>query len=251
MPEEQPAQHEVPTVQQQIANNGYAVAALIVGIVAFFTGFIPIWGLFSGLTAVVLGMLALRKPTGRGLAVTGVVTGALAALTGLLVTAAFITSLTSNAAVRIQEQQKELHSRELINAKKNFSKGETAIFDSLEVKVVSIDRNYTLENDTRNREGAEYIRVNLTVKNIGKNNKYEYIDRSTFRVRSNGALKSAVYEQKSTPINPSNDIAPNASVTESYVYSIKQDSTDLKLEYQTMTRYGQGNGKPFTYSLAL
>jgi hypothetical protein len=49
------------------AGNGMAVASLVLGLLSFCLG--PLTGLIGG----ILGLVALRKPTGRGLAITGLV----------------------------------------------------------------------------------------------------------------------------------------------------------------------------------
>lgn len=65
---------------------GLAIAALIVGIVAFFIGWMPFFGFLVGMTAVVLGIIAIVKKQPKGLAVTGLVLGGLAAATSIVIT---------------------------------------------------------------------------------------------------------------------------------------------------------------------
>ncbi|MET3636756.1 MULTISPECIES: Ltp family lipoprotein [Curtobacterium] len=78
---------------------GLAIAALVVGIVAFLTGLVPVFGALVGITAVVLAILALRKQQSKGLAVTGLVLGALATLSSIG-TAAGIGALVNSDEVR-------------------------------------------------------------------------------------------------------------------------------------------------------
>lgn len=71
--------------------NVIAIAALVAGIIAFFTGLVPVLGLLLGIVAVVLGVLGLRKAkglygSGKGLAITGLVLGAVALITSLFTT---------------------------------------------------------------------------------------------------------------------------------------------------------------------
>ncbi|MGN6407944.1 MAG: Ltp family lipoprotein, partial [Curtobacterium sp.] len=70
-----------PTPQQRTA--GLAIAALVVGIVAFVFGWVPVFGAILGVVAIVLGAIALRKRQSKGLAVTGLVLGAVAAITSI------------------------------------------------------------------------------------------------------------------------------------------------------------------------
>lgn len=65
---------------------GLALAALLVGIGAFLVGLIPVFGALVGIVAVVLGALALRKRQSKGMAVTGIVLGSIAALVTIAIT---------------------------------------------------------------------------------------------------------------------------------------------------------------------
>ena len=82
-PQPTPAVPVTPVPVATGPTNGLAIAALIVGIVAFLSGWIPFWGFIVGVAAVVLGVIALKKPGGKGMAIAGLVTGGLGALTGL------------------------------------------------------------------------------------------------------------------------------------------------------------------------
>lgn len=68
-------------------SNGLAITSMIIGIISFFLGFIVI-GAVGGVVAVVLGFMGLRRikeqpQGGRGLAITGIITGGLAILVGI------------------------------------------------------------------------------------------------------------------------------------------------------------------------
>lgn len=70
--------------------NGLGIAALVLGILGFLTSWIAVGGLL-GLAALGLGIAGLRRAnrreaTNRGMAITGIVLGALSVLIGLLVT---------------------------------------------------------------------------------------------------------------------------------------------------------------------
>jgi hypothetical protein len=79
-------------------SNGLAVAALVVGIVAFLLGLLPIAGLLLGAGAIVLGVVALRRPNRKGLAILGLILGSVAALTSLVTTVALIAGLASGGS---------------------------------------------------------------------------------------------------------------------------------------------------------
>lgn len=90
-----PPPYSAPTTPPTTPSNGLAVAALVVGIVAFLIGLLPVVGLLAGLVAVVLGVLALRRPSGRGPAIIGLALGAIAALTGLISTIVLVAGLAT------------------------------------------------------------------------------------------------------------------------------------------------------------
>lgn len=68
------------------ASNGLAIAALVVGIIAFLSGLAPIWGLIAGIVAIVLGVVALRKRQNKAMSIIGTVGGGIAAITSLIAT---------------------------------------------------------------------------------------------------------------------------------------------------------------------
>ncbi|MBX3077859.1 MAG: Ltp family lipoprotein [Cryobacterium sp.] len=70
---------------------GLALAALLVGIGAFLFGLAPVFGALVGIAAIVLGVLALRKQQPKGMAVTGIVLGAIAAIASIGMTAGIST----------------------------------------------------------------------------------------------------------------------------------------------------------------
>lgn len=66
---------------------GLAITALILGIVAFATAFIPIWSwvaLAMGIAAIVLGIFALLKHAGKGQAITGIAFGAVGLILSII-----------------------------------------------------------------------------------------------------------------------------------------------------------------------
>ena len=76
-------------------SNGIGIAAMVVGIVALVLSWIPFLGLVLGIVGLVLGILGIRKvnrreATNKGMAITGVVTGAIATLIGAFFTIATI-----------------------------------------------------------------------------------------------------------------------------------------------------------------
>jgi len=79
--------------------NGMAIASLVLGIVSVLFVWIPIVGILGTLMAViglVLGILALRQPSGRGLAIGGLVCAGVS----MLITAIYIFGFMALIAAR-------------------------------------------------------------------------------------------------------------------------------------------------------
>jgi hypothetical protein len=76
-------------------SSGLAIAALVVGILAFLTGLAPIWGIIAGGAAVALGAIALAKKQSKGLALTGLILGGVAMLASLVTTVALVAGLAN------------------------------------------------------------------------------------------------------------------------------------------------------------
>ncbi|TBN57106.1 DUF4190 domain-containing protein [Glaciihabitans arcticus] len=62
-----------------------AILALVIGILAFLFGLVPFVGAVFAIAGIVLGSLALRKPGGKGLSITGLSLAILALLTNILI----------------------------------------------------------------------------------------------------------------------------------------------------------------------
>lgn len=69
--------------QQTSGTNSFAVASLVVGIVAVLSGLLYVGGLL-GIAAIVFGVIALRRSGSRGLAIAGIILGSLGILATIL-----------------------------------------------------------------------------------------------------------------------------------------------------------------------
>lgn len=75
----------MPQGTQKVSpRKGLAVGALVLGIVAFLTGLVPVLGLLLAIAAVTMAIFALVKKQPKGMAVVGLVLGGIALLTGLV-----------------------------------------------------------------------------------------------------------------------------------------------------------------------
>ncbi|MFZ1301919.1 MAG: DUF4190 domain-containing protein [Candidatus Microsaccharimonas sp.] len=246
------AQPAPPVPPVHSATNGLAIASMVVGIVAFISGWIPFWGLLAGIAAVVLGILALKKPTAKGLSITGIVTGGLGALTSLLFSVIFIVALASSAALvgKAQEQsdKQSSQSQQQIDAKKDFAKGETATFGIWEVKVNSVTAGYVPTSSYYKAEdGNEYVVVNVTITNTGDDS--DYISPYSFSINEDGLATETAFLSVDPELK-SGSLDPGESTTGNLVFEVTKGATGLKLQYDA-TVYTNYETKNLTYTLAI
>ncbi|MFZ2125995.1 MAG: DUF4190 domain-containing protein [Candidatus Microsaccharimonas sp.] len=240
--------------------NGLAIAALVVGIIAILSGWVPFWGFLAGAAAVVLGIIALKKSANmKGMSIAGIITGGVGALWSLVITIffflAFLTIGIGGSALNeaVNEANSSLaqyneETKALINAKKTFSKGETAVFGKFEVKINSVQRNYTPEESYLTPEdGKEYIVLNITVTNKGSES--EYISSYDYKINDDGLASSASFFDVA-PAFESGDLSPGASQTGNIMYEVTKGSDKLKLQYET-SAYDLNNSdfKELTFTL--
>lgn len=153
-----------PTQQLPMATNGLAIAGLVVGIVAFFSGWIPVFGLAVSITAVVLSILGLRKGgSQKGMAIAGLVTGGLGLLWALIISTFFTLGIISginsyNEADRSTTPDSSYRSTTLGND----------VMGGYSFKVNEVTRDYKPQNTVAD-DTTEYIVVNLTIKNVSNN----------------------------------------------------------------------------------
>ena len=242
-----------PTQPHISRTNGLAIASFVVGLVAFSSGWIPFWGLLVGAAAVVLGIFALKKPEGKGLSIAGIVTGGLGGLAGLAMTAFVVIAIVASGSYSdsnySQTSQGTPGAQEMIDAKKDFAKGETAAFGQLDVTVNSVTRNYVPESNTEPlNDRTEYVIVNLTVKNVGEENKY--VSRNTFMLNERGTtVNPARIDTSPEFINTS--LAPQESVNGNLVYRVVKDATDLKIQRTERVTTDDNRRETLVYTLAI
>lgn len=243
------------------ASNGLAIASLVTGIVAFISGWVFFLGFLLGAAAIVLGIIALKKPGGKGMSIAGIITGGLGALWSVVVTIFFVLGLlalgTSGVAVGglVDETNKALanynaENKALIEAKKDFAKGDTAKFGQFEVKVNSVKRDYSAEDSFYSAsEGNELIVVNVTVKNTGDDEKF--IGVYDLKINNAGTTDTSAFIDVD-PAFESKDLAPGESMTGNLVYEVTKGSTDLKLQYDISIYELNGSGvKTLVYTLKI
>ncbi|MHA3724460.1 hypothetical protein ACXR2T_11335 [Leucobacter sp. HY1910] len=95
---------------------GLALSALIVGIASLVLCALPFMGIAGGITALVLGIIALKRAQSKGMSLTGIITGSLAVLCSIIIVVVSLTFLgwatnsTSSAISSLDQAIEELES---------------------------------------------------------------------------------------------------------------------------------------------
>ena len=243
--------------------NGIGIAALIVGIVAFLSGWVPVWGFLIGVAAIVLGIIALKKSkANKGFGIAGVVLGGIAVLTGVIFTIfwvlafSFATIGTGGALDVVKTAQDSLNAQtasvqEQIDAKKDFSKGQTAKFGDFEVSVKSVTRDYTsTDSYTQPSDGNEFVVVKVSVKNVSKET--QSFTKYDLKLIDGSVANDASFVTSVDPSFTGGNIIAGGTADGNIVFEAKQGASGLKLQYETTVYdYQTYQSKTLTYTLAL
>jgi len=236
------------------AATGIGIAALIVGIVGFLSGLLPIWGLVTGAVAVVLSIIALKKsPGNKGFGITGLILGGIAVVTNLIVTVFWILAFSFAAVgTGVALDASKIYSDTLsaqdklaqtqIDAKKEYSAGEKARFGEFDVKVNSVNKNYTPESSfSQASSGSKYVLVNITVTN--PNNESVSVNSYDFSLNADGVANTTSFISIDDDFQ-GGTLEKGASTSGNLVFTVKDTAKDLKLQYETEVF------TPKTYKLA-
>ena len=243
--------------------NGLAIASMVTGIVAFVFGWVIVFGFLVGVTAIILGIVALKKSAHpKGMSIAGIITGAAGALMSIVVGIFFILGIiaaglggaTASGAINQANQalaDYNAQNKALIEAKKDFKKGETATFGQFEVTVKSVERDYTPAKSSylTAGEGKEFIVVDIAVKNVGDESKrFSSYD---LKINDTGVAHSASYYDVE-PSFEGGDMSPGASASGNLLFEVTKGSTDLKLQYQLYAyALGSGGAQTLIFTLEL
>lgn len=246
LPENNAPDVVAPTPEDDSSTNVLAVAALVTGLLGF------------GIVPIVLGVLGLKKPGGRGMSIAGIVLGALSLIASIIVVtlifiAAFNAPKNLPPPATSGPDPYQAQQQEILDAKKDFAKGETGRFGYLEVKAKITNTNYIPKDKyVQPAEGKKYIVVNVNVKNIGKED--AYLSNYSFEVRDeNGAVSSSNLAKSPKVEFPSTTLITNAEVTGEIVYEVDKTASNFKLVYDDASVYDYKTTKTvrLTYTLAL
>ena len=228
----------------QKAGSGLAITALVLGIVSFCLGWTGIPGLILAVLAVVFGIIALVQKQNKGMGITGIVLGAIALVTSLFITLAGLAILGGAAKVaeEVNQQKQAVH-----NLKKDFAKGETGVFDKLNVQAVKVMPNYMpADGLTKPAEGKQFVFVSLKIKNTSSET--VSVNPLDFKLDDNGVLTDNYYTTSDpAPLNAT-ELKPGAVVQGDLVFQATATTKTFKLEYKT---YNTKALEDVTYTLAL
>lgn len=224
--------------------NGLAIAALITGILGM--GIIPI----------VLGVLGLKKPGGRGMSIAGIVLGVISTLVTIAVILMFIIGFgfAANEVNKAQDVVNDYQSeqQEKLSSKKDFAKGETAAFGDLAVTAEVVNENFKPENQFyKPAEGKKFIVVNIQVKNTG--DETESVSSYSFKLVDNqGVVSNPSFVQSSGKALGTNSLAAGGNTEGEVVYEVDSSATSYKLTYEDYAyNYSENKSETLTYTLAL
>jgi len=222
--------------------NGLAIASMVLGIASLVMGWAVFLGFATGIVAVVLGIIALKKKTGKGMSITGIVTGAISVIWGLVLIYIVVAGISlfggavSQWGLASNEINKALNSynqeqKALIESQKDFSKGTTAKFGNFEIKINNVTRNYVPSDGYYwVDDSKELVAINITVKNVG--NETEYFGTSDLKINVNGILEYPSYSYNLSPKFEGGDMTKGASVTGNIVFEVTKDAPGLKLQHE-------------------
>lgn len=240
-PQTTPTPQNTQTAQP---TNGLAVAALVTGI--FGMGIIPI----------VLGILGLKKPGGRGMSIAGIVLGVIS----LIATAFFVLLMIIGLGAANREANKvkstvdtyQNEQQEKINAQKDFSKGETARFGDLEIQASIKNNNYVPANEySRATSGKRYVVIDVNIKNVGEDT--ETASSYSFKLSDNkGVLSTTAFVTAPGKALGSVSLTAGGSTSGELVFEVDKDASGLKLAMEDYAyNYQTYKSENITYTLAL
>jgi hypothetical protein len=174
VPPKPPVVPGMPSDQQpnrpaHAATNGLAIAGMVMGIVAFISGWVPFFGFVIAVVAIILSVLALRKGTQKGMAITGLVTGGIGLIWSLIVGAIVIIGIMAgvasfNGALSSQEKTQDTQNTNETKTDEG-SVEDQEVLMGWQIKINSVTKDVTLGGET-SEDAPRYIAVNMTVKNV-------------------------------------------------------------------------------------
>lgn len=143
-------------------SNGFGVTALVLGIIAVVTGFIPILGMGAfilGPLAIIFGIIGLtRKGRKRGTSITGIVLGAVGIIVAIIVTA-ITAAFVDGVSQSIDDVDKQMNQEISVEYIANVTKGKASVtygaMDGTSDKTIT--KKWTHKNTLKGLDSATII----------------------------------------------------------------------------------------------
>jgi hypothetical protein len=231
-----PKPEPTPVVNTVSQNNGIAVASMVIGIVALLIAWIPFIGFIGfigGITAIVLGIIALKKAVGKGMSIAGIIMGALSILSSLAMTFIFFGLIVlGTAAVKDSAGVTGTNNNTNNQVQTSYKVGDVINFDGKKVTVTSVERNWNSGSQfTTPQSGYEFVKVQITIEN-DSSNQISYGTYDWQLQDSKGVIKDVAFATYSTDgALGSGDLAPNGKVSGFIIFEVPSGDTGLVLQY--------------------
>lgn len=238
-------------------HSGTATAAMVVGIVGFVLGLLPVVGLAAGVVAVILGIKALRSHGSRPQSIVGIVLGALGALASLFSSLIIILTIVgamnagqvdySSDTNGLSEAERKVAIQQMIDAPKQLPKGPAARMGTLEITVESVTRDIpTTGAFAIQAKENEFVVVKLKIKRV--------VDLGTDQIRlgqfglTDHDSQTLVDYLQFGPTQENEliyeDLAPGQTITRNIVIRVPRGITNLDLVY--VESYAEANTDDIT-----
>jgi len=204
------------------------------------------FGAFLGIAAIILGIVGLKKPGGKGLSIAGIVLGVLGILGAIATALIFIMiALTAKNSVDRSPSHTLKANTSQATSQTSFDKGQTADFGDYTVVASVTQRNLNVPATSifAPKAGNELVVVSITAQNNGTTT--QSVSPLDFKLKTADGVSHGY--SLTTPPDPaleSVDIAPGAKVTGNLVFEVPKDAQGLQLSHTPF-------GSDATYLLAL
>ena len=169
------------------ASKGFAITALIMGIVAIVNSFIPILNIASyvfAILAIVFGIIGIVKKGGKAMAIVGLVLGGVSLISATAINAgtsslinealeeAGLTETKTTTVPTTTTRTTTTTTKSTTSKKTKYGLGDTFVFDELEFTLDSEYSFVTLDNQFSDLNGRDVIKLGVTVKNLSDDNNH-------------------------------------------------------------------------------
>lgn len=225
-----------PTTNVVSQNNGLAIASMVIGIIALLLAWIPIIGFIGfvgGIAAIIMGIIALKKATGKGMSIAGIITGALSVLSSLAMAFLFFGIIILGAA-SVENDAVVTENNNITDSQvqASYKVGDVINFDGKKVTITSVERNWNSGNQfTVPQSGYEFVKVQISIENNSSNQ----ISYSTYDWKlqdSKGVIKNVAFATYGVDgALDRGDLAPKGKVSGFIVFEVPIGDAGLVLQY--------------------